>query len=140
MAGERGGIEGALDARTEPAVQQQHRKRRQEPALGAEQGLGDSPAERIDRAGRDAHGGKAGDHAKDGAEQSQQRQRGGEGGKQLKLSLLKKEQQGPFWACLVRGHPEVETNGMKKEPMSTEQIQAPVEDQTNGNGEKKEAV
>ena len=25
-----------------------------------------------------------------------------------KLSLLKKEPQGPFWPCLVRGHPEVE--------------------------------
>ena len=42
--------------------------------------------------------------------------------KQLKLSLLKKEPQGPFWPCLVRGHPEVETSGMKREPMSTEQI------------------
>ena len=47
---------------------------------------------------------------------------GGAGGKQLKLSLLKKEPQGPFWPCLVRGHPEVETSGMKREPMSTEQI------------------
>ena len=47
---------------------------------------------------------------------------GGAGGKQLKLSLLKKEPQGPFWPCLVRGHPEVETSGMKKAEMSTEQL------------------
>ena len=44
------------------------------------------------------------------------------GEKALKLLLLKQSVQGPFWASLVRGHPEVETSGMKKEPMSTEQM------------------
>ena len=50
------------------------------------------------------------------------------GGKQLKLLLLKKDLQGPFWACLVRGHPEVETNAMKKEPMSNEQLMAQMQE------------
>ena len=44
------------------------------------------------------------------------------GAKELKLNLLKQNAQGPFWPCLVRGHPEVETSGMKKAEMSTEQL------------------
>ena len=54
------------------------------------------------------------------------------GGKELKLVLLKTGTDAPFWPCLVKGHPEVETVGMKKEPMSTEELMAQLQEMGMG--------